>query len=127
MTWGSYGPVGHPAGFHGTPPPGPPPGQPGPWEASEAISFGWDRVKADFGNTVGALFVAGFLSGIVSGIGSGIAVLIEQGHLGVGDPKLVATVVRGISAVLNLFPQSFLQGGITLFALNVARGSRYAF
>src|SRR5262245_50777907 len=61
---GGFGGSSGPGGFGG------PPAQPGgAWDPSEAIAFGWQRVKADFGSIVGAMFVAGLITGFFSWVG----------------------------------------------------------
>lgn len=118
---GGYG--GQPGGF-APPPAGYPPGYSpdagaqggvGPWSASEAVSFGWERVKADPGTTIGAVFVA-LLIGGAPGLVCNVAAQAAE------EPAIVH-----VGTVLNFVAGAFMAGGLTTFALKVARGQPYAF
>src|ERR1041384_6779493 len=75
---GGYGPPGGGGFMPPYQPPGaPPPGGGSGFEATEAISFGWNAVTKDFAGIALPLAVAGFVStlpsGVISGIRGGVA------------------------------------------------------
>lgn len=115
--WGPPGgfapiPQGYPPGY--TPPQGPP----GDFTPSEAISFAWERIKADPGNILGPFAVATLLMAISGGMTSGFADTLD------GTAGIVARLISGgISAAV----QAFFNAGMMFFALKVARGEPYAF
>ncbi len=118
-----FGGPGGPGGFGAYgPPPGAPPGDPmapSTWGPGEAVSFAWDRIKADPGTILGALIVGGIISNGINTLGNGV----QQ-----ADPESVALqLVGGVLSVVNFLIASFMMGGMTLFCLKVARGEPYDF
>ncbi|MBI4705907.1 MAG: hypothetical protein HY744_32850 [Deltaproteobacteria bacterium] len=81
------------------------------------MAFAWARIKSDPGTILGALIVAGLLSNVVSGVGSGIRSADR-------DSLVLGLVNAGLSLV-NFLVMTFMEGGMTLFALKVARGQPY--
>lgn len=123
---GGFGAPGGPAGPGGFgaygPPPGAPPGDPmtpATWGPGEAVSFAWQRIKADPGTVLGALIVGMIVSNIVNSIGNGVQ-QFDPDSLGV-------QIVSGGLSLVNFVVSSFMMGGMTLFALKVARGQPYEF
>jgi len=121
--WGSDPGGGGPGGF-APPPAGYPPGYSPdvgatggvqPWSSSEAVSFGWERVKADPATVIGAIFIA-MLVGAVPGIICNVAAQA------VGEPA-----IANVGTILNFISGAFMAGGIITFALKVARGQPYSF
>ena len=117
------GGFGAPAGF-APPPAGYPPGyDPGgvapgavePLSGSDPIAFAWDRVKADPGTIIGAVFV-GMLVGQIPGI------LCNVIAGAVDEPA-----INHAGTVLGTVVGAFMAGGLTRFSLNVARGAPAAF
>ena len=165
-TQGSYGAApGAPPGGYG-PPPGAPPGYRAPggyaplpagyapgvaastsgaWSPVDALSFGWERMKADFGTIFGAFFVPQLLLGVLVGggigvawavgIGSAMAEHARPGRHGSSAPPDITRMfedattmaVMGLTVVALWLVMPFVQAGLSLFALKVARGDRYTF
>jgi hypothetical protein len=120
--WGSE-PGGGSGGF-APPPAGYPPGYSPdlgatggvqPWSSTEAVSFGWERVKADPATTIGAIFIA-LLVGAVPGIICNVAAQAAE------EP-----VISNIGSIVNFISGAYMAGGIMSFALKVGRGQPYAF
>lgn len=133
------GPAGSPFGGFGPSlekPPGPPGGYPGaapgtpfgggggpglsqPWGIWESITFAWDRAKTDPGTIMGALIVGGLIANAFNGIGQVV------GNIDKTDQTL-QFVVLGLN-IINFLVSTFMSGGLTLFAIKVARGDDYQF
>jgi len=138
---GGYGPPpgqGHPGGGY---PPGPG-GYPGPsggarnaFSPGDAVTFAWERIKADPGTIlatviVGAILmwvvgiVTSFMASVVGGIGSA-----ASRHVGspfdTWSPLLVAT--KGLGSIVSFVVSAFVLAGIMNFSLKVARGAPYTF
>jgi len=89
------------------------------WGPGEAVSFAWERIKADPGTILGALIVGGIISNAANSIGNGV----QQ-----ADPESIAAqLVGGGMSLLNFLIASFMLGGMTVFCLKVARGESYEF
>lgn len=136
--WGAPPPGGPPpGGFGQQPPAGPPggyagpapgtafggggggPGMPQPWGVWDSIAFAWDRAKADLGTVMGALIVGGLISNALQSVGQVISNIDQNDQ-----------AIQGIVLVLNLLNvivSTFMTGGMTLFAIKVARGDPYEF
>ncbi|MFW5740991.1 MAG: hypothetical protein ACOC1F_11560, partial [Myxococcota bacterium] len=90
-----------------------------PWGVWDSIAFAWDRIKADPGTILGALIVGSLIANAVSGVGQAIASI---------DPNEQALqIVGGVLRLVNFFVSAFMTGGMTLFAIKVARGDNYEF
>src|SRR6478609_8503616 len=142
---GGYGPPGSPPGGYGpagggppfgggfAPPPyqpgAPPPGGGAGLEASEALAFGWAAVSKDFAGVALPLAVAWFITllpgSIIGGIRGGVAGALAAS--GSADPMVLALINGGgslVSYFVAIVSQAYMLGGITQFALRVARGEK---
>lgn len=118
-----FGGPGSPGGFGAYgPPPGAPPGdpmRPPTWGPGEAVSFAWDRIKADPGTILGALIVGGIISNATNSVSNGVQQM---------DPDSIAFQLMGAGlSLVNFVIAAFMMGGMTMFCLKVARGEPYEF
>jgi hypothetical protein len=133
-------PIGQPGGFGQPPgggfgqppgggfgqPPAPPLGQAQPWGPTEALSFAWERLKADPGVTIGAFFVASLL-GALPGY---ILIFIGYGvGLGMGNDAgmVIFSVVSLLGYLVMFVGIAYVTGGIAALSLKIARGESYSF
>ncbi|MBW2522825.1 MAG: hypothetical protein JRI23_01555 [Deltaproteobacteria bacterium] len=92
---------------------------PSTWGPGEAVSFAWEKIKADPGTILGALIVGGIISNAVNSIGNGISQ---------ADPESIAAqLISGGMSIINFLVASFMLGGMTLMCLKIARGEPYEF
>lgn len=117
----------------------------GAWTPQDAIGFAWDRIKADPGTIVGALFVGWLCSSALSIIGGIVAqsyaaasilatMPLKHGHRYAATPDPFAIwadpiylSIRGGSGLISYIVQAFMMAGMMNFALKVARGQQYSF
>lgn len=104
------------------------PGAPGSWSPQDAIAFAWNRIKADPGTILGALFVGWLCSAAFSIIGGVIASIVSVAASSGSDSfDLVDMTIRGGSSFIGYIVQAFMMAGMMSFSLKVARGQPYAF
>lgn len=97
----------------------------------EALSFAWERIKADPGTILGTLVLGSLLSSIAQVIG-GMCTSIYQAAAGAApktgalslDPVVLA--IQGASYALSLPLEAYFMAGMTIFSLHVARGQPYS-
>ncbi|HNS97747.1 MAG TPA: hypothetical protein PKL73_12425 [Polyangiaceae bacterium] len=93
------------------------PGMPQPWNVTDSFAFAWNRIKADPGTIIGTMLLGYFISNLPSTI----ARFIPSDEPS-DETSLIVTIVL---ALLGGLFSTFMMGGMTLFTLNVARGSFY--
>jgi uncharacterized membrane protein len=107
----------------------------------DALTFAWERVKADPGTILATIvvgtvimfivqFVTSFAATLIAGA-AGSAASMASRH---GDPLVGFGVVgplyylaRGVGQLVNIIVSSFFVAGVYGFSLKVARGQAYAF
>jgi uncharacterized membrane protein len=97
----------------------------------DALSFAWERIKADPGTILGTLVLGALLSSIAN-VAGGMCTSIYQAAAGAApktgtmslDPIVVA--IQATSYVLSLPLEAFFMAGMTIFSLHVARGEAYS-
>ncbi|MGC4094164.1 MAG: hypothetical protein QM756_40885 [Polyangiaceae bacterium] len=131
---GGYGP---PGGF-GPPPPvggyGPPGSPPGGVSGAgftpmEAVLFGWNWVKKDFGGIALPLAVAAFVMFLPQGLLGGArgfaqGFLQASGALDANSAALIGLITTPISMAIGVVAQAYFWAGMLRFALSVARGRK---
>jgi uncharacterized membrane protein len=114
----------------------------------DAITFAWERVKADPGTILGAIIVAlilsfsiGFLVSFIVNMVSVAMTMASSAAVGagrrhVGDVTaaplflgfgIVGVILHIVSLIVNVAVSSFFTAGMANFALKVAKGAPYAF
>jgi len=91
------------------------------WSPTEAISYGWERVKADPAGLIGPLFVATLIQGVPNGIFGTIAGGLEQNEMFVAGGG-----VRLVSLIVGTLISAWLAGGVVTLLLKVVRDQEYA-
>ena len=101
------------------PPPVGAPGEPRPWTATEVLSVGWSRIKADGGALVVATFLAQGVAGLPANLPAGLKLL---GILRERDAAYwpVFSICSLVGFVLGVW----LRGGQIKIWLDAARGRR---
>jgi uncharacterized membrane protein len=97
----------------------------------DALSFAWERIKADPGTILGTLILGALLSSIANVIG-GMCSSIYQAAAGTApkagtlslDPIVLA--IQGTSYLFSLPLEAYFMAGMTIFSLHVARGEAYS-
>jgi len=97
----------------------------------EALSFAWERVKSDPGTILGTLVLGWLLTASVSFVGGIFAAVYQAGtgvmeHAGRPSADPIVIAIQAVSSLLSWPVEAFFMGGMTLFALKVARGEMYA-
>jgi hypothetical protein len=147
--WGAA--YGQPGGGYGQPPayaPGAPGGGAGrTFSPGDALTFAWERIKADPGTILGAIIVAFLLLVVVSftisfafnliiaaasvatsaAVGAGRHRVPDASALPLAGLSVVAIVLHGVSVIVNFCVSAFFTAGIVKFGLKVAKGEPYAF
>ena len=90
---------------------------PGEWTPTDAVSFGWEKVKADPVGIVLPVFVVGLIQGIPNGGFSTLANVFQQ-----NDQPILAGGVNFASWVVQLVISAFLTGGMMSLIFKVVRG-----
>ena len=85
-------------------------GEPMPWRASQALSYGWSRIKGDAATILGTLVVVILISGALNAIERNVAM-----------PAFISLALQLGTFVV----QCFLTAGTTLFCLKVVRVEQY--
>jgi hypothetical protein len=102
--------------FDAGPPVAGPPGAWGPWDA---VVFAWERIKADPATVLGALVVGMLVSNAVSFVGQAVTSIDQK--------DLTLQIIGGVLSLANAVVATFMTGGMTMFAIKVARGDPYQF
>ena len=102
----------------------------------EAITFAWERVKADPGTILATVivgmilvwvvaFVTSFMAKIVAGVGGAST----SRHVGSAFDMLAPLYLgmAGIGSIIDIVVSSFIVAGIMSFSLKVAKGLPYTF
>jgi uncharacterized membrane protein len=120
---GDFGsPGGGQFGFGAATPPPPPGGGASNWSPGDAISYGWNKVKADPVGIILPLFLVSLLNGLPNGIIGAIG-----GQIAGNDASpVVVLALQLTSFAVSLVVGSFLAGGLFTFLFKVARGQPYA-
>jgi uncharacterized membrane protein len=118
-----------PEGYGGyAPPPGygypPPADYATAWSPTAAISFAWKRIESDPWGIAGPLAV-----GLIILLSPNLlsTVFANPARFERGVPLAGLPLIARFAPLLHLLLAAYLQGGITTFALNVARGEHYQF
>lgn len=93
---------------------------PGEWSPTEAVSFGWEKVKADPVGIVLPVFVIGLIQGIPNGGFSTLSNIFTQ-----NDQPLLAGGVNFASWIVQLLISAFMTGGAMTFFFKIVRGQPY--
>ncbi len=123
----------------GTPPPGPPPTGYGPgqppgsgglppgalpsWSAADAVSYAFSWVTSDFAAVALPLAVGALCMALPSLLTRALQGAL-QGLLGEGAATIVMVLFAPLQFAVGVCTQAFLLGGVTRFALTIARGRR---
>ncbi len=91
------------------------------WTPSDALGFGWEKVKSDFVGLSLPIFVIGLIQGIPNSAIGALAAAFEQD----GDTA-VGAGLRFVSAVVGLLISAWLAGGMMTLFLKVGRGEEYS-
>jgi uncharacterized membrane protein len=104
----------------------PPPGDvlANAWSPTDALSFAWKRIKSDPWGIAGPLAV-GLL--IVHSPNLHVTVFASPARYEHGLPMTGLPLIGLFAPLLQLLLAGYLEGGITTFALKVARGEHYQF
>jgi hypothetical protein len=113
-------------------PPGPAPGDPRTplWSPFEALTFGWERFKRDPGTIFGAFFVAHLVIGLPSMISGGAKAFyetLEYGHARPDPFDTISLAIQGTGMLGQSITSALITGGLTLFALRIAKGEPFQF
>lgn len=103
-------------------------------EAGAVLSHAWEIYKNQVGLLLGATIVVGGITGIVSAVGSVLQNVVTMAFAGPGgrggNPVGMAIGVFGLMlffAVLNVAVTAYLQAGLHMLLLRVARGENAEF
>jgi uncharacterized membrane protein len=103
-------------------------GVPGGFSATEPIRFAWRAVTSDFGGVAVPLIVGYVVVGVPGMIMSSLQQVMQRTltESGASEGTLLAVSFgfTPVSMLVNSAVQGFMMGGITRFALEVARGRR---
>jgi uncharacterized membrane protein len=102
----------------------------GTWSPMEAVSFGWNALMKNFVGVSLPIAVAAVLAVLPGQIITYTYVLTAALVAEYVDPSFIGILsylVQATSALVGLFVNSFIMGGIISFALKVVRGQPYAF
>ncbi|HET9929359.1 MAG TPA: hypothetical protein VFQ35_01675, partial [Polyangiaceae bacterium] len=104
----------------------------GPWQAMDAVSFAWSWVTKDFGGVALPLAVGWFVMLLPQSLLGGArgfaqSFLLTSGAIDADTATLIGLIMTPISAAVGVLSQAYFLGGITRFALTVARGRKPEF
>jgi len=90
------------------------------WSATEAIGFGWEKLKADPVGLTLPVLVVGFIQGLPNSVLGGVAGALE------GEEQMaLAGAVRFVSWLVGLLLSAWLTGGTMKLFLKAGRGQPY--
>jgi len=122
-----WGPPNAPPGGYPAAPGGPPGQSSSPMDA---LSFAWNRIKADPGTILGTLILGTLVGSAIQIVGDIVAKIVQvAARLPTPanpfdfDPAIA--IIHAGAFLLNWPLSAFMQAGMMIFALKVARGDRY--
>jgi uncharacterized membrane protein len=100
------------------------------WSPTDAIGFGWNALMKNFAGVGLPIAVAVVVSALPGALISGIYRLmatVVSDYVDASFLGVLAGLVQGTSSIVGLVVGAYMAGGITSFALKVARGQPVAF
>jgi uncharacterized membrane protein len=132
---GVYAPPAHQGGAY--------PGARNAFSPGDAVTFAWERIKADPGTTLATIIVGSIIPGAIFGVlylvssifiglmgaaaGGGVSSRRHGGSAAVDAMLPVIIGINGVAILVALVVALFLGAGIVNFSLKVARGQPYQF
>jgi uncharacterized membrane protein len=118
------------------------PGARGAFSPGDAVTFAWERIKADPGTTLATIIVGAIIPGAIFGVlyvvssifvgllGAASSGGVSHRHGGAVAVDAMLPVIMGINSIafiLTMIVALYLGAGIVSFSLKVARGQPYQF
>jgi len=91
------------------------------WSPVEAVTYGFEKVKADPAGLILPIFAVAVAQGVPNGVFGAVASALEQ-----NDAPGIGAGVRFVSMIVGVLITAFLTGGMLSFLLKVVRGEEYA-